>query len=241
MSPCTAQSNAGGLETTMLLMDSPVCLDLSVGLPSIPPRRDTDMEAGTEPDRPASSTTDEKVTVSALRLPERVLWRRESIRVSWLIVQAKALLEAKLTQVSEENRRLAEMIAYLQSTSRTARPGTPSPTAGKKRGRENPELSNSCNSNGKCADDSSPRDGASCKRIKISRVRTRIDPPDTTLAVKDGYHWRKYGQKVTRDNPSPRAYYRCAYAPSCPVKKKVILIYFHRDRSIVCATPVNLS
>jgi hypothetical protein len=144
-----------------------------------------------------------------------------------LIVQAKTLLEAKLTQVSEENRRLAEMIAYLQSTSHTARPGTPSPTAG--------------NSNGKCADDSSPRDGASCKRIKISRVRTRIDPPDTTLAVKDGYHWRKYGQKVTRDNPSPRAYYRCAYAPSCPVKKKVILIYFHRDRSIVCATPVNLS
>ena len=65
-------------------------------------------------------------------------------------------------------------------------------------------------------------DEGTCRWIKVTRVCTRIDPSDTTLTVKDGYQWRKYGQKVTRDNPSPRAYFRCAYAPSCPVKKKVL-------------------
>ncbi|XP_024994611.1 probable WRKY transcription factor 40 [Cynara cardunculus var. scolymus] len=55
----------------------------------------------------------------------------------------------------------------------------------------------------------------------IQRVYVRTDPSDKTLVVKDGYQWRKYGQKVTRDNPSPRAYYKCSFAPTCPVKKKV--------------------
>ncbi|KAK4797466.1 hypothetical protein SAY86_029792 [Trapa natans] len=58
-------------------------------------------------------------------------------------------------------------------------------------------------------------------RMKVSRVYIRVDPSDMSLNVKDGYHWRKYGQKVTRDNPSPRAYFKCSFAPGCPVKKKV--------------------
>ncbi|MCD9561082.1 hypothetical protein HAX54_020040 [Datura stramonium] len=55
----------------------------------------------------------------------------------------------------------------------------------------------------------------------VSTVCVRTNPSDQTSVVKDGYNWRKYGQKVTRDNPSPRAYYRCSFAPTCPVKKKV--------------------
>ncbi|GMJ14299.1 WRKY DNA-binding protein 40 [Hibiscus trionum] len=58
-------------------------------------------------------------------------------------------------------------------------------------------------------------------KAKISRAYVRTDASDTSLVVKDGYQWRKYGQKVTRDNPSPRAYFKCSFAPSCAVKKKV--------------------
>ncbi|XP_056174850.1 probable WRKY transcription factor 40 isoform X2 [Syzygium oleosum] len=56
---------------------------------------------------------------------------------------------------------------------------------------------------------------------KIYRIHFRTDACNMNLVVKDGYQWRKYGQKVTRDNPYPRAYYKCSFAPTCSVKKKV--------------------
>ncbi|KAK7311041.1 hypothetical protein RJT34_08913 [Clitoria ternatea] len=56
---------------------------------------------------------------------------------------------------------------------------------------------------------------------KISKVLVKTEASNTSLYVMDGYQWRKYGQKVTRDNPSPRAYFKCSFAPTCPVKKKV--------------------
>ncbi|XP_017250043.1 probable WRKY transcription factor 40 [Daucus carota subsp. sativus] len=173
-----------------------------------------------------------------------------------------ALVE-ELNRVNTENKKLTEMLTVMCENYNTLRNNlmdymskNPEPAADnnatkKRKSAERSSTTTSCMIKNNASSTKNNDNSESCStdedhnstkkpkeehvKAKISRVYFRSEASDTTgLIVKDGYQWRKYGQKVTRDNPSPRAYFKCSYAPTCPVKKKVQRSI--DDQSILVAT-----
>ncbi|XP_022754450.1 probable WRKY transcription factor 40 [Durio zibethinus] len=150
------------------------------------------------------------------------------------VKQENGVLVEELNRISSENKKLTEMLTVLceqynslqnQFMELVSKNSGNEAATSRKRKAECEDYTNmigfSGNVGSTCSDAESYKKPKECIKAKISIVYVHINPSDNSLIVRDGYQWRKYGQKVTRDNPFPRAYLKCSFAPSCPVKKKV--------------------